>query len=128
AQMEVPLRIVSVPRGQTLVYAMDMDGDGEPEWVMESSSVRAVFSTRDGGRWLEFVWKDTGANFLPEQGSMGGAGAVEVKKLDGAVEFAAGAWKRTVRLDGAVLSIEQTGALPQETLQSFTRDAVALKV
>ena len=115
-----------VPRGQTIAYAMDLDGDGEPEWILESQSARAVFSTRDGGRWLEFVWKDTGANFLPEQGALQGAGAVEVRKQEGALEFTAGAWKRTVRLDGAVLTIEQSAPLPPgdaADLQARCRDA-----
>jgi len=127
-EMEIPLRIVSVPRGQTVAYSLDLDGDGVPEWVLESSSVRAVFSTRDGGRWLEFVWKNTGANFLPETGAWAESGSVEVVRRDRALEFTSGAWKRTVRLDGAVLSIEQSGALPPDTLQSFKRDAVSLKV
>jgi hypothetical protein len=127
-EMEVPLRIVSVPRGQTVAYSTDLDGDGVPEWVLESSSVRAVFSARDGGRWLEFVWKDTGANFLPAAGAFAGSGPVEVAKLDSALEFTAGTWKRTVRLRGSTVSIEQSSALPAETLQDFKRDAVSLKV
>jgi hypothetical protein len=117
-----------VPRGQTVAYSMDLDGDGEPEWVLESQSARAVFSPRGGGRWLEFVWKATGANFLPEQGALPGSGAVEVRNLEGALELVTDAWKRTVRLDGAVLTIQQNAPLPQETLQTFTRDAVTLNV
>jgi Glycosyl hydrolases family 35 len=128
AQMEVPLRIVNVPRGQTVAYSLDLDGDGTPDWVLESASVRAVFSTREGGRWMEFVWKDTGTNFLPELGALAGTGAVEVTKREGGLELAAGAWKRTVRLDGAALSVEQSTPLPAETLQDFKRDAVNLKV
>ena len=77
---------------------------------------------------MEFLWKDTGANFLPDAGAFTGPGAVEVAKRDDALEISAGAWKRTVRLDGATLSIEQSTPLPQETLQSFKRDAVALEV
>jgi hypothetical protein len=95
---------------------------------LESASVRAVFSSRDGGRWMEFVWKDTGANFLPEAGALAGVGAVEVTRSDGGLEFSAGSWKRTVRLDGAMLSVDQSGPLPAETLQDVKRDAVAFKV
>jgi hypothetical protein len=28
------------------------------------------FSAQDGGRWLEFVWKDSGLNVLPEDGAL----------------------------------------------------------
>ena len=128
AQLEVPFRIASIPRGQTAVYAMDLDGDGLPEWVLESARARAVFSTQDGGRWLEFVWKDAGANFLPEQGALGGAGAVEAHKLPGAVEFTAGTWKRTVRLSDSTLTVEQTAPLPAEALRTGKRDGVTLRV
>ena len=89
-QLEVPLRIVAVPRGQTIAYSMDLDGDGEPEWVLESQSARAVFSTRDGGRWLEFVWKDTGGNFLPEQGALAGTGRRRGQEVGGSAGVRSG--------------------------------------
>jgi hypothetical protein len=127
-EMEVPLRILSVPRGRTVAYSMDLDGDGTPEWVLESSSVRAVFSARDGGRWLEFVWKDTGTNFLPESGVLSGAGTVYVVEQEGGLEFSGASWKRTVRLDGATLKVEQSSPLPADTLQNRKRGAVMLKV
>ena len=31
----------------------DLDGDGSPEWILESAKVRAVFSAQDGGRWMD---------------------------------------------------------------------------
>ena len=128
AQLEIPMRIVTSPRGRTVAYAMDLDGDGAPEWVIESAQARAVFSTRNGGRWMEFVWKDTGTNFLPEQGALAGEGAVEVRRIDGGLEFSTPAWKRTVRLDGAALTMEQTSALPAETVRPASRDGVGLRV
>jgi hypothetical protein len=127
-QMEVPLRIVAVPRGRTVAWSMDLDGDGKPEWVLESAQARAVFSTENGGRWLEFVWKATGGNFLPESGALAGAGAVEVRKIEGGLEFAAGSWKRSVRLEGSTVTVEQSAPLGQETLQSVRRDAVTFQV
>ena len=51
-----------------------------PEWILESAKVRAVFSTQDGGRWMEFTWKDTNTNFLPENGIFAQAGPVEVRQ------------------------------------------------
>lgn len=127
-QMEIPLRIVAVGRGRTVVYSMDLDGDGLPEWIVETPQARAIFSSADGGRWMGFVWKDTGANFLPSQGALHGSGPVEVRPLDDGIEFSAGAWKRTVRLKGASLSIAQTAPLPSETLQNSTRDRVSFEV
>jgi hypothetical protein len=76
---------------------------------------------------MEFVWKDTGTNFLPEIGALAGVGAVEVTRRNGGLEFAGSGWKRTVRLDGATLHVEQSTSLPAETLQGFKRDAVTLK-
>jgi hypothetical protein len=127
-QMELPLRIVSVPRGQTVAYSIDLDGDGIPEWVLESSSARAVFSSRDGGRWMEFVWKDTGVNLLPELGALTSAGAVGVTNGEGALEFAGNGWKRMVQLNGGALTVEQTTPLPAEMPESLKRDAVILRV
>jgi hypothetical protein len=127
-QMEVPFRIAALPRAQTLSYPMDLDGDGSPEWVLESARARAVFSTQDGGRWLEFVWKDTGSNFIPAQGALGGAGPVEARKLENGVEFTAGSWRRTVKLSEASLTIEQSAPLAAEGPQTVKRDAVTLQV
>jgi hypothetical protein len=127
-QMDVPLHIVAVPRGATVAFSLDLDGDGKPEWILETQRARAAFSTQGGGRWMEFVWKDTGANFLPEGGALAGSGAVEVRKVEGGLEFATSGWKRTVRLDGSTLTVEQSTPLGPETLKSGKRDAVNFKV
>jgi hypothetical protein len=126
-QMEVPFRIVAIPRGQTVAYSMDLDGDGSPEWVLESARARAVFSTQDGGRWMEFVWKDSGANFLADQGALAGAGAAQVKQAEGALEFTTAAGKRTMRLDEATLTVEQSGPVPED-VETLKRDSVTLRV
>ncbi|MDQ6663467.1 MAG: hypothetical protein M3Z23_03640, partial [Acidobacteriota bacterium] len=61
-------RFLVIPRGETVVYSADFDQDGRPEHILETQKVRAVFSSADGGRWMEFVWKDSGLNVLPEAG------------------------------------------------------------
>jgi len=105
ADVTIPMRLIAVPRNATVVWSADLDGDGEPEWILESSKVRAVFSAQDGGRWMEFTWKDTNANFLPESGVFAQAGAVEVREAGGALEFAGKGWKRTMRLAESTLTI-----------------------
>ena len=62
----MPMRALVLPRDRTVAWTADLDGDGSPEWVLESRRVRAVFSPRDGGRWMEFTAKDSNTNFLPE--------------------------------------------------------------
>ncbi|HEV2448718.1 MAG TPA: beta-galactosidase, partial [Candidatus Sulfopaludibacter sp.] len=52
--MDLPMRVVLMPRGRTVVWSGDLDGDGSAEWVLESPRARAIFSSQDGGRWMEF--------------------------------------------------------------------------
>ncbi len=68
ATQDLPMRVLLLPRGRTVAWSADLDGDGAPEWVLETQKVRAVFSSQDGGRWMEFNWKDTNLNFLPVRG------------------------------------------------------------
>jgi hypothetical protein len=49
---------------------------------------------------------------------------VEVHAAGDTLEFAGQGWKRTVRLAGTTLSIEQTTALPADKLQSDRRGNV----
>jgi hypothetical protein len=95
--------------------------------VLESQKVRAVFSSQDGGRWMEFTWKDGDVNFLPVEGLLAGNGAVMVKAGGNALEFEGKGWKRTVRLTESILSIEQTGDLP-DLLTPEKRGNVTLSV
>lgn len=86
AQAELAARILVIPRNETVAYREDFDGDGSPEYVLETQKVRAVFSTPDGGRWLEFVWKDSGRNVLPEAGVPVGLVRVSLKGSELTVE------------------------------------------
>jgi hypothetical protein len=129
AEMELPLRIVAVPRGRTVAYSLDLDGDGAPEWVLESQGVRAVFSAGGGARLRELVWKSSGTNLVSELGLLLGIGAVEVRNLDDGFEFAAARWKNTVRLAGSALAIENSGPLLEgDILAPAGRDGVTLNV
>ncbi len=124
----LPVRILPVPRGATVCWSADLDGDGTPEWILESAKVRAVFSTQDGGRWIEFTWKDTGANFLPETGLFAQAGEVEVRAAGDALEFTGKGWKRTVTLNATALTIQQSTALPAELPPTGKRGNLTLTV
>jgi hypothetical protein len=131
--LEVPARFLVIPRGQAIAWSADLDGDGSPEWVLENQKARAIFSAQDGGRWLEFTWKDSapnGLNVLPEGGAFAGMGPVEVRAADGALEFSGKDWKRTVRLAGAEakLTVEQTAPLPAETLETGKHNEITLHV
>ncbi len=121
------MRVVLVPRGRTVAWSADLDGDGSPEWVLESQKARAVFSSQDGGRWMEFTWKDANLNFLPVQGVLAASGPVTVRAEGGALEFAGKGWTRTVRLAESTLTIEQSGSLP-DLLMPEKRGNVTLTV
>jgi len=128
ADTDLPMRVVLLPRGRTVAWSADLDGDGSPEWVLESQKVRAVFSAQDGGRWMEFTWKDTNVNYLPEQGLFAAPGPVEVRAADDALEFTGKGWKRTARLSETTLTIEQTSPLPADSLGLEKRDGPTLTV
>ncbi|SPE28272.1 Glycoside hydrolase, family 35 (fragment) [Candidatus Sulfopaludibacter sp. SbA3] len=126
AAADLPMRVVLLPRGRTVVWSADLDGDGTPEWIIESSRARAVFSSQDAGRWMEFTSKETGANFLPEQGALAAIGAVEVKAVADKLEITGKGWKRTVSLSDATLTIEQSSPLPADGLTPLKQGNIAL--
>jgi hypothetical protein len=128
APREMPMRLVVIPRGQTVAWTADLDGDGSPEWVLENQHARAVFSSQDGGRWLEFVWKDSDLNVLPENGALAAAGRAEVRASGDGLEFTTSAGRRTVRLSGTTLTVEQNTPLPPETLEGGKIAEVAFDV
>jgi hypothetical protein len=130
AKLDIPARFLVLPRGRTVAWSADLDGDGAPEWVLENQRARAVFSTQDGGRWLEFVWKDSNLNVLPENGALAGSGPVEVRPGDGALEFTGKDGKRTVRLADAEakLTVEQSAPLPPETLETGKHNEITFRV
>jgi hypothetical protein len=128
ANQELPMRVLVAPRGRTVAWSADLDGDGSPEWVLESQKARAVFSTQDGGRWIEFTWKDGGINFLPERGVFAAAGRVDVHENGDTLEFNGRGWKRTARLAEGALTIEQTTPLPPDRLSPERRGNVGLSM
>jgi hypothetical protein len=125
---DLPMRVVLLPRGRTVAWSADLDGDGSPEWVLESQHARAVFSTQDGGRWTEFTWKDGGVNFLPEQGVFAGSGRVEVHETGDGLEFTGRDWKRTVKLADAELSVGQSTPLPPDSVSTESRGGIGLTI
>jgi hypothetical protein len=128
ANLDLPMRAVLLPRGRALAWSADLDGDGSPDWVLESRRVRAVFSSQDGGRWMEFTWKDTNTNFLPEAGAFAAPGPVQVRAGKDEFQFAGKGWTRTVRLSDATLTVEQTSPLPPDGLASEKRGNISLGI
>jgi hypothetical protein len=128
ADLDLPLRVLILPRGRTVAWSADLDGDGSPEWVLESQKARAVFSSQDGGRWMEFTWKDGNLNFLSDQGTLAGSGPVDVRAAGDALEISGTGWKRTLRLTDSTLSIEQTTALPADGLTPEKRGNVVFSI
>jgi len=126
--VDLAMRALVLPRGRTVAWSADLDGDGSKEWVLESQKVRAVFSTQDGGRWMELNAKDLNVNFLPEQGLFTGTGPVEVHANGDRLEFTGKGWKRTVRLAEGTLTIEQTTPLPADGLTPDRRGNVSLTI
>jgi len=128
AELNTPMRLVLTPRNTSVVWTADLDGDGSTEWVLESGKARAIFSSQDGGRWMDFTWKDTNANFLPESGVFAQSGAVEVREVNGGLEFTGKDWRRTVALNGASLTVEQSPTLPADKLQGEKRGNLLFRV
>jgi hypothetical protein len=112
-EADQPVRLLALPRNQTVAWQADLDGDGIPEHVLENQRARAVFSTA-GGRWLEFVWKDTGQDVLPDQGALAGSERVRIEPADGGLQFRGSGWTRAASLHPteARLTIEHSGPLP----------------
>ena len=129
AALELPMRVVLLPRGRAVSWSADLDGDGTVEWVLESQKARAVFSTADGGRWTEFTWKDSNTNFLPEAGAFAAAGPVEIHALgDNGIEVSGQGWKRMIRLTDGTLSVEQSSVLPADGLTPLTLGNISLSM
>ena len=128
ANFEAPARAVIVPRAATAIWTADLDEDGSAEWILESAQARAVFSSRDGGRWMEFTWKDGGLNFLPVEGVFAGQGQVDVHSAGDSLEFVGKGWTRTVRLEGASLIVAQSPILPPDPLAPAKRGNVSLRI
>jgi hypothetical protein len=86
AAVDIAAAIVVIPRDKTVAYSYDLDADGQPEYVLENQHLRAVFARPDGGRWMEFVWKDSNRNVLPENGIEIGKATVELRASELSIE------------------------------------------
>lgn len=128
ADLDLPMRALLLPRGRTVAWTADLDGDGYPEWILESPKVRAIFSAQDGGRWMEFTSKDNNVNVLPEGGAFAAPGPVEVRANGDTLTFQAKNWKRTVSLSGSAVTIEQNSPLPADSLAPGKRGNISLTV
>lgn len=130
ASVEMQARFVVIPRARTVSWTADLYGDGNTEWVLENQKVRAVFAPREAGRWLEFVWKESGVNLLPAAGALAGNGAAEAKAVENGIEFTGQGWTRTVRLagDDSRVVIEQSPGAPSDSPGAERRAGVQLKI
>jgi len=127
-EADLPMRVLLLPRGRTVVWSSDLDGGGASEWVLESGRARAVFSGEEGGRWWEFVAKPANVNLLPRAGLYAAPGRVTVRALDDGLEFIGAGWRRTARLSGATLTIEQDSPLPAAAIEPIRIGNAALTI
>ena len=128
AELEQRFQAIPLGRGETVVYERDLDGDGIEDKVIENQRVRASFSGADG-RWMEWTWKDTDMNLLPDSGLLAGASPVVARGSGAALEFRWKKGRRTVSLDGSDrLTIEQDQPLPPEVLRSGKKDGVGFTI
>ena len=105
--------MVLIPRDKSVAYSFDLDADGQPEYVVENQHLRAVFSRPDGGRWMEFVWKDSNRNMLPENGIEIGKAVIDLRAGELRLERSGGASIEGLqggRFGEAILSIARPSA------------------
>jgi hypothetical protein len=100
----MPLLFAVIPRGETVSYSVG------GVHILESAKARVVFADAHEQKWMEFTWKDSDRNVLPDSG------------ID------LGATIRTVTLKDAELTIEQESPLPAEKLKAGKRADVTLQV
>jgi hypothetical protein len=82
---ETPLVLALLSPEEALLYQLDMDRDGNPEWVLENPQIRVVASPRQGGRLLEFrlkgsdvVARESSAPGQPVEARVTGPGQIAV--------------------------------------------------
>ena len=125
ADVEQRFHTLPLGRGDTVAYARDLDGDGIEDRILENQRVRASFSGVDG-RWMEWVWKDSNTNLLPDSGLFGGKGPVTAGASVATWEFQLERGRRKVSLGADnKLTIEQDQPLPPEILKAGKRDGVS---
>ena len=100
-------------RGAVAVYARDLDGDGLPDRILETQRVRASFSGVDG-RWMEWVWKDSNTNLLPDSGLYAGSGPATAHVVGASWEFRSNRGRRTVTLGADNRLTGYGGGLPRK--------------
>ena len=128
ADFEQRFQAIPLSRGETVMYARDLDGDGVEDRVIENQRVRASFSGVDG-RWMEWVWKDSGINVLPDAELPPSSGPVTAHTAGAALELRWKKARRTISLSADNrLVIEQDQPLSPETLKSGKRDGVTYTV
>ncbi len=110
--VETPLALAVISPDEALVYQLDIDRDGAPEWVLENQKIRVVVSPRQGGRLLEFRLK--GRDVVGSEAGTGGAPA-EVRVVGaGQVEVGEGQVRRRISLGAADAFFEVEGRLAVE--------------
>jgi hypothetical protein len=101
---ELPMLFTVIPRGETVSYSAG------GVHILESAKARAIFADEQEQNWLEFTWKDSERNLLPEAG----------------IDFGPGS--RTIKLKDAELSVEQQTPLPPEKLKAGKQGDINLQI
>lgn len=101
---ELPVQFSVVPRGETVSYSAG------GVYVVESAKIRAVFADSTLRKWLEFTWKDSERNVLPENG----------------IDFGPG--QRQVTLKDTEMAVEQQSPLPVEKLKAGKKSDLTLQI
>jgi hypothetical protein len=132
ADLEQRFQALALGRGAAVAYARDLDGDGVEDRIIENQRVRASFSGADG-RWMEWVWKDSNTNLLPESGMWAGSGLgnaqISARAIGTGWELQTSRGRRTISLGpDNRLTVEQDQPLPAEILKPGKRDGVSYTV
>jgi hypothetical protein len=101
---DLPILFAVIPRGETISYSTG------GVHILESAKARAVFADEREQKWLEFIWKDSERNVLPDSGIDLGPG------------------RRKIILTGAELTIEQDSPLPTEKLKPGKQADINLQI
>jgi hypothetical protein len=104
ADVELPLSVAVIPRGASISYSLP------GIFVLETAKVRVIFADQTMQKWLEFTWKDSDKNVLPESG----------------IDFGAG--HRKIELKEDEMIVEQDTALPPEKLKPGKRNDLTLQI
>jgi hypothetical protein len=110
--VETPMALAVISPDEVLVYQLDIDRDGAPEWVLENQKIRVVVSPTEGGRLLEFRLK--GRDVVGRESASSG-GSADVRVLGpGKVEVVSGPVTRRISLGASDAFFEVEGRLAVE--------------